>query len=160
MTKAGFKTSAVVALTLAGSMVVSGCGGVRDALGVNKYPPDEFAVVAKTPLIIPPNYNLRPPGANQPRPREAEPTQMALRALYPDANLQTATRSPAEDQLIRASGGSVADRNARSDLSPNPSVVNKGAFTEQLLFDGQVQGAPGVQIDRNPPQAAPSSGQN
>ena len=159
MMMAHIKTSALVAFALAGSVALSGCGGVRDALGVNKYPPDEFAVVAKTPLVIPPDYNLRPPGANQPRPREAEPTQMALRALYPDANLQIAAPSAGENQLLQASGGTAADRNARSDLSPAPAVVNKGAFTEEILFDGNVQGAPGVRIERNPPQPLTNSGQ-
>ena len=36
--------------------VLAACG-----LGYNKNPPDEFNVVRRAPLILPPEFNLRPP---------------------------------------------------------------------------------------------------
>jgi hypothetical protein len=41
--------------------VLVGCDSIREAAGITKEPPDEFAVVTKAPLVIPPDYNLRPP---------------------------------------------------------------------------------------------------
>jgi hypothetical protein len=49
---------------------LSGCGEVRDALGYDKKPPDEFAVVARAPLSVPPNFQLRPPEPGAQRPQE------------------------------------------------------------------------------------------
>lgn len=53
-----------------GALMLSlgGCTGnsVRDALGMGKRAPDEFAVVKREPLIIPPGYDLRPPRPGAP----------------------------------------------------------------------------------------------
>jgi len=47
-------------LLLAGAL--SGCGGsVGETLGMGKRAPDEFQVVRRAPLILPPDYALRPP---------------------------------------------------------------------------------------------------
>ena len=48
-------------LLAAGALAVSlaGCG----EFGYGKNPPDEFNVVKNPPLILPPDYNLRPPQA-------------------------------------------------------------------------------------------------
>lgn len=147
--------SVALALLAAGSL--SGCGGLKDALGANKYPPDEFAVVSKRALVIPPDYNLRPPGPNQPKPRDADPSEMAMQALFPEARLEAAAGSPAERQLLNATGGATADADVRSDLSTQGSVVNKGNFTEQLLYNDKVEGTPETSIRRqSPSQPAPT----
>jgi Protein of unknown function (DUF3035) len=43
-------------------------GTVQDALGIGKRSPDEFAVVSRAPLILPPDYGLRPPAPGESRP--------------------------------------------------------------------------------------------
>ncbi len=40
---------------------VVGCGGPGNRIGFGKSPPDEFSVVRKPPLTLPPDYSLRPP---------------------------------------------------------------------------------------------------
>ena len=40
---------------------VGGCDSLRQEAGLTKQSPDEFAVTTKAPLIIPPDFNLRPP---------------------------------------------------------------------------------------------------
>jgi len=42
-------------------MTLMGCEGIRQATGAAKLPPDEFTVLTKAPLVLPPDYNLRPP---------------------------------------------------------------------------------------------------
>ena len=39
-----------------------GCEGLRQATGAAKLPPDEFTVLTKAPLIIPPEYPYPLPG--------------------------------------------------------------------------------------------------
>jgi len=61
-----------------------GCSSIRDAAGLGKQSPDEFAVVTKQPLIIPPEFNLRPPRDGAPPTNQVEPTDSAQSALYDD----------------------------------------------------------------------------
>lgn len=145
--------SMALALLAAGSL--SGCGGLKDALGANKYPPDEFAVVSKRALVIPPDYNLRPPGPNAPKPKEADPAEMALMSMFPQSKQQVSI-SPAEQQMLKATGGSSADADVRSDLSPEGNVVNKGNLTEPLLNGETSGGTPQTTIQREAPtQSSP-----
>ena len=50
----------VVAIAAVG-LTLTGCTAFRTAIGATKNPPDEFTVVTKAPLVIPPDFNLRPP---------------------------------------------------------------------------------------------------
>ncbi len=49
-------------------LAAAGCSGAKEALGLVQDPPDEFRVVSRAPLAIPPDFTLRPP-----RPGEARP---------------------------------------------------------------------------------------
>ena len=42
------------------TMMTSGCSNVDEALGKTKSAPDEFEVVVRPPLTLPPNFNLNP----------------------------------------------------------------------------------------------------
>ena len=44
--------------------------------------PDEFRVVRKAPLTVPPEYNLRPPTPGSARPQELAPDQQARVAVF------------------------------------------------------------------------------
>ena len=41
-------------------LVLGGCTGVKDKLGLAKQSPDEFMVMSRAPLSLPPDYNNRP----------------------------------------------------------------------------------------------------
>ena len=71
------KAAAAVALLV----VLGACGQLRDALGQGKDPPDEFQVVARAPLALPPNYDLRPPRPGAPRPQEQSATDAAAERI-------------------------------------------------------------------------------
>ncbi len=145
------KIARVAFAIIATGLIASGCSSVKDTLGTNKYPPDEFAVLAKTPLIIPPVYNLRPPGIGNPRPHEVDTSKLAMKALFPDASLDA--RSAGEDALMQAAGTSD-NADARSDLTPAAQTVRKGVFTEDILYDDNVDGGAEITVERldQPPE--------
>jgi len=58
----------LAAVALAVSL--AGCQQTRQALGLEKTAPDEFQVVARAPLSLPPDYNLLPPQPGVARPQE------------------------------------------------------------------------------------------
>ena len=69
MIRYGVKRSssgASLALICLVSLSLGSCGGtVQERLGVGSKAPDEFQVVRRAPLVLPPDYNLRPPGQVQ-----------------------------------------------------------------------------------------------
>jgi hypothetical protein len=47
--------------------LLGGCTGtVQENLGIGKHSPDEFHVVRRAPLVLPPDYSLRPPSPGSP----------------------------------------------------------------------------------------------
>ena len=45
---------------LAAAFALAGCSGVDNALGLGKSSPDEFEVVVRPPLTLPPSFSLNP----------------------------------------------------------------------------------------------------
>lgn len=99
----------VPAAVLAAIMAVGlgGCGQLRDALGQTKDPPDEFQVVARAPLALPPNYDLRPPRPGAPRPQERSTTDAAAERILGRRARATATSAnavPAAPVVVSSAG--------------------------------------------------------
>jgi hypothetical protein len=106
--------------------------------GFDRARPDEFAVGRQAPLVIPPDYALRPPQPGAARPQDASPSSQALDALFGG----TAPRSPSETSALQAAGRDVADAGIRSAAGdPQTAVVDKGSVTRDIVAapegDGQ-----------------------
>jgi len=70
------------ALVAVAAVALTGCDTLRSAAGMEKSAPDEFAVTTKAPLVIPPDYNLRPPRPGAVPTNQVEPTEAAEDALF------------------------------------------------------------------------------
>ncbi|MDX1974602.1 MAG: DUF3035 domain-containing protein [Rickettsiales bacterium] len=53
----------IVLFSLAGLLSACSGGTVKETLGIDRKPPDEFRVVTRPPLSVPPEFNLRPPAS-------------------------------------------------------------------------------------------------
>lgn len=134
----------IVSLSVLGALALSlaGCGGggLKEALGYGKDAPDEFAIVTKAPLVIPPDFGLRPPQPGAPRPQEAnlDPSIVAQSALIGD---QSATPLPetgsiGEQALLEQTGAAAADPRIRQVVNAETrTLVEKDkTFTSDVLF--------------------------
>jgi hypothetical protein len=80
----------VLGLTLCvGALGLQACSDIQSAIGNKKQSPDEFAVVARPPLSLPPNFALRPPTPGEPRPQERDVTKAAERLVLGSGNQST-----------------------------------------------------------------------
>jgi hypothetical protein len=142
----------MLSLTALGALSLSlaACGGdsLKDTLGYGKNAPDEFAIITKAPLVIPPDFALRPPRPGVSRPQEAafEPSLAAERALtgsgnIADATLPASAGSPGEQALLANTGGDEANPRIRQVVNNETrSLVEKDkTFTEDVLFWQQKQ---------------------
>src|SRR5580658_9679275 len=85
--KTFFRLAVLGAVELA--LTLSACDSLRRDAGLTKQAPDEFAVVTKAPLIIPPNFNLRPPAPGAPPLNQQDPTSNAEAALFNSSDPST-----------------------------------------------------------------------
>ena len=97
----------IVVTALVAAAGLAGCQSTRNALGMTKVTPDEFRVVAKAPLIIPPDYALRPPAPGEPRPQELQPESAARTALL--GQRAGEARTDGEKMLVAKVGADKAD---------------------------------------------------
>ncbi len=74
---------------------LAGCGGppVGERLGVTRRAPDEFQVVRRAPLVLPPDFNLRPPQPGA-EPAAAQDTGAQAEALLTGRPRPAGSRSP------------------------------------------------------------------
>jgi len=129
-------TAAIAALLAAASL--TGCTDARRALGYEKAPPDEFAVVARAPLSQPPDYNLRPPAPGAPRPQEGTSSDQARSALTPGktAAAAAAERSKGEQALLVKAGADKVNASIRKQVNEESSAVAEAdaSFVDKLMF--------------------------
>ncbi len=115
--------------TVAALGTLGGCAGSKATGFGNRNAPNEFAVTRNPPLVIPPDFALRPPRPGEPRPQEASPSQQALSAMFGGQ----AQLSPGQQSLITAAGG-APDAGIRSGAgSPSTNVVDKGTATKDII---------------------------
>jgi len=78
MGSSGFSLLAVIACA---GVVLAGCSEVKRAIGIDRAPPDEFAVESRAPLTIPPDFALRPPQPGAGRPQEVSAAEKARKLV-------------------------------------------------------------------------------
>jgi hypothetical protein len=124
------------------SLSLSACDSLRREAGLTKQAPDEFAVVTKAPLIIPPNFNLHPPAPGAPPLNQQGPTDSAQTALFDTSDPQTVAAgmggnfSLGERMLLANAGVQNADPAIRAELqadTQNSSAAADQSFTDRVL---------------------------
>jgi hypothetical protein len=141
-----------VALIVGLSFALSNCQSVREATGVAKLAPDEFTVLTKAPLIVPPDYNLRPPQPGAADRNLSSPADMARNALFQQQDAATAAArlgqdySSGERMLLARTGASLADPSIRQQIRIDSGQTDQGEdFARGVLFpdgDAPQQNAP------------------
>ena len=99
--------------------------------------PDEFRVVRKAPLTVPPEFNLRPPAPGSSRPQELSTETQARVAVFGVDTARDA--SEGEKAFIKAAGGDAIDRSVRSAVDyDNAQILRKSRnFTDSILNFGK-----------------------
>lgn len=77
----------IIVMVISLPIVLTGCGSeLAKVLGTDKLPPDEFTILTKPNLIIPPEYNLRPPAEGEVRPTPQQPSRELQALLFNNSN--------------------------------------------------------------------------
>jgi len=114
-----------IAFGLTMAAVLAGCAGSKGIGGG----PDEFEVAREAPLVIPPDFALKPPQPGAARPQDIDPSQQALAAMFGGP----APRSAGETAALNAAGQDNADPGIRSAVGDaDTKVVDMGSTTRDI----------------------------
>ena len=109
-------------------VLLPGCSDLRMALGMDRVGPDEFAVEARAPLTIPPDFDLRPPQPGAPRPQEVTAAERARKVI--DTAGPGEPGKQANSVLKVPEGGAIS--NSGPQIDPNQQV-GEGSLAGKLL---------------------------
>jgi hypothetical protein len=151
--KSGLAAAAVLMLGLAA------CDTFKEQVGLTKKAPDEFTVITKAPLVMPPDFSLRPPRPGAKGPGELQPREQARAALLSGGKGRRSTAelarqsgrntlagaagkmaaskpTGAELQLLQKAGAAGADSSIRQIVNRETTVLAEkdSSFADRLIF--------------------------
>ncbi len=117
-------------------LLLAGCGDeMRKQFGLGKNPPDEFQVVRRAPLSLPPDFGLRPPQPGAVRPQEGMVSDQARSAVLGQSDQAAAPppvdpaapsaspRSPVAAGTIGGAAPAAPRAPAQAAMAPRPAPV-------------------------------------
>lgn len=138
------------------ALSLSACQSVRNAVGLVKSPPDEFAIATKAPLIIPPDFNLHPPRPGAAPTNQISPTAAAQAALFGASKEQIASSIPGnfsegERLLLANAGAAYADPSIRQKIAADNKSLESAddSLTNTLLFGALDSPNTGTPVNAN-----------
>ena len=96
--------------------VLAACG-----LGYNKNPPNEFNVVRRAPLILPPEFELRPPDGSRSAPVSKQGAELARLVVLRTPNTERQPDALEQRMLDEAARGGVYGDGVRQTLEAERS---------------------------------------
>ncbi|MCB9989832.1 MAG: DUF3035 domain-containing protein [Rhodospirillales bacterium] len=123
-------------------LTLTGCEGTKEQLGLTRKVPDEFAVLKRAPLEMPPDYSLRPPEPGAPRPQEAEPEKQAEAVIFGGEKSSSVTADSAEAALLQQAGADAARPDIRRVVDQETAKIapKEVPVAEKLLGIGSGKG--------------------
>jgi hypothetical protein len=121
-----------IGVSIATLCLLTACarGTVQNALGMGKRAPDEFAVVSRAPLVLPPDYGLRPPGSAESRPGVDTPSERARASLTGgEAERPAAPDREVVSATFDEQGQAVSDQHGDAVSSGERALVAEATTT-------------------------------
>ncbi|MEE8334434.1 MAG: DUF3035 domain-containing protein [Alphaproteobacteria bacterium] len=149
------RTPSLVGALALTAVVLGGCEQMSNAIGLKKQVPDEFAVVARAPLSMPPDYRLRVPVPGAKRPQESSTRDAARDILVNRSARRSKALAPSAGQfssgetaLLKRAGALSSDPSIRQTVDRESSAL---ADAEKSVFDKVVfwrkPAEPGTVVD-------------
>lgn len=110
----------LIAAILCAGLAACSSTTVKETLGIDRQAPDEFRVVSRPPLSVPPQFDLRPPSVTAESPTTLPADQQAKSAVLGTPMGTAPEKLPAgtqgESLLLKNAGADQADPSVRNSL--------------------------------------------
>ena len=99
-------------------LLLAACGEttVKETLGIDQRAPDEFRVVSRPPLSVPPQFDLRPPGVDGEGSSVTRGQAESL-ILGDKPAAKKLGKTSGDDAFLQKAGAAKADPNVKKDLA-------------------------------------------
>ena len=116
-------------------LALAACGSVKQELGVARNSPDEFSVVKRAPLTLPPDYSLRPPGSPTETPSAAETTNAAKEAVLGKSEAAV-EKGDSDKALLTKMGTGTANSDIRKQIDEDNGYIalKNRTVADKLIF--------------------------
>ena len=123
------------AALLSALLALPACDSVKETVGLTRSAPDEFKVVKRAPLEMPPDFSLRPPRPGAARPQEEAMDSLAREAAFGSAAAGSSAPTNAEAVLLQQTGGAAADPAIRAVVDRETATMEprEKPVAERLL---------------------------
>lgn len=131
-------------------VALGGCSKAKEQLGMTRQTPDEFAVVKRAPLELPPDYTLRPPRPGADRPQEKHTSRQAEATVFGrEVKPQRKIPDAGEDIILSKAGASQADPEIRELVDQETKALKREdvPVAEKLLGWGDEEQPPATVVD-------------
>ncbi|MEC9078130.1 MAG: DUF3035 domain-containing protein [Pseudomonadota bacterium] len=134
----------VIAISL--MILLTGCSSARDIVGLSKQSPNEFEVVTRAPLSLPPDYGLRVPVPKFSRTQEKSLRESADKLIpargsqSTGQNFSRADRSgaisPAEEAILGRAQAKISDQSIRAEINSDNKTISgtDKKLIEKIMF--------------------------
>ncbi|KIL97083.1 hypothetical protein CCC_00144 [Paramagnetospirillum magnetotacticum MS-1] len=145
-------TARLIALAaLLAPVVLSACTDVKRSLGYEKAPPDEFQVVQRAPLAMPPEFSLRPPQPGAVRPQEGVTRDQARQILVGGrmaTPISTEGRTGGDIALMKRVGADSIQPDIRVLVNKETQALADAdkSFQDRIMFWRKAE-PPGSAVD-------------
>jgi len=120
---------------------LSACQQMKQELGMGRNSPDEFLVVKRAPLSLPPDYSLRPPVEGYLAPA-SDASGQAKAHLMGDKPVAAKSGGASEKTLLGKMGADAADPDIRTTINRENGylVLENKRLADKLIFWKDVEG--------------------
>ncbi len=139
------------------SLVACGDGTLREKIGIDKSTPDEFQVLSKPPLSVPPEFELKPPQPGVADPVITVPERQAENSLFGKENGRdiSVDNNPAKTSsdsiLLKKVGANDGNSSIRDQLNKDKEeqkkVEEEKGFFEKLVGSDKKKKEPKIEED-------------
>lgn len=114
-------------------IILNGCGGVKEKIGLIKKAPDEYQVYENKPLAVPPNFELRPPLEDNTQKEE----DLDKKLIFSEVDQENESLTVSDEILLIAVGEKNSEKNIRKIINEENSIqeVDKSLLDKILNFD-------------------------
>ncbi len=115
---------------------LSACSDLKQEMGIGRNSPDEFTVVKRAPLTLPPDYDLRPPMQGAPPAAAQATTQAKTELMGADTAAAQPAKGTAEDAFLKRAGADKANPGIRTIISQDNGylALKNERVVDKLIF--------------------------